>query len=168
MSRSKVVPALIIILVGLVGFTGFAVAVDARAQGESLGKWAKVGDVFIISSRRGTSIFGEDGKISKENATLQLIAEVTEVGNNFFKFKIRTATVEFEGARYDFASGEGGLRISARGALIGIKGAIQNGEVKLGGNVHLRNGRVVVVLVGELATGNNLRVVRFLSFASKP
>jgi len=165
MKKSRVIPAVIVVL--LFGFYSFGVttvAADEPAQ-----RWVKVGDFIEIMSRRGLSISAENSKISRENASLTLTVQVTEVGGRSFKFRLQGGAIAIEGTEFVISSAEGAVRRERGGASITVKGGVQanNGEFVLRGRVTLRGGRMIVMLEGPLAVGDTLYWLRFLAVARK-
>ena len=165
MKKSWVISALIVALL----FSFFSFGMTLVAADEPAQRWVKVGDLIEITSRRGLSVSAENSKISRENASLTLTVQVTEVGERWFKFRLHSGTIEIEGTKFVISWAEGGVRRERGGAFITIRGSVQdnNGESVLRGRVILRGGRMIVMLVGQLAVGDTLYGLRFLAVARK-
>jgi hypothetical protein len=163
MSRLKYISTFMVaLIVGLVA----TAAVTAAAS--PIEKRIQVGNVFTITSKRGVAIVAEDGRTVKKNASLILTVEVTEVKEDGFKFKVKSGTINIEGAEFALIFGEGGARLRARGAFVGVRGEVQGGEVHLGGTAILRHGKIVLGLRGPLSVGDTLYWLRFLTSQSIP
>ncbi|MEM2896037.1 MAG: hypothetical protein QW265_00170 [Candidatus Bathyarchaeia archaeon] len=154
-----------ILIVGIIASTTSATSVAASSSEERV----NVGDVFTIVSERGVAIAAEDGNIVKKNASLKMSIEVTEVEEHGFKFVVKSGAIEIEGKEFALTNGEGGVKARRylRGAFLGVKGYVQNGEVRLGGTIVVRYEKAVVWLKGPFSVGDTLCWLRFFAVHSK-
>ena len=153
----------VFLVAGLIALAMLPVAASAS----SLKPQVRVGDTFIATSERGVAITADDGETVKKMATFSLTLEVTSVGENGFKFTVKSGTITVDGTVFRIEDAQGRVNIERKVTLVGLKGSLPDGEVHLGGTVRIRDDAIVLRLRGPLSVGDAFYWLRFLTTTEK-